>query len=269
MKNFLWSAFGILVGIVAISTFVFTFVYAVQSEQKGGTFGDTFGVATSFFSMLTLGFLVIAVVLQRKEFGLVREERDDTKRLLEGQEKINSMQEAALKKQSFEQSFFSLLSLIVEEKRTLDKSVGTAINYSWKYQARDSAKSGLKHVFGNKIASQESINNYVADCGTVCRLLTTAHNLILEFSYSEKRDTVTYASALNALMDAEIAHVWCYLSIIWEETDPRSAKAFIDCQGLAFLDRQFKHQAEERLKVALANFDAIQNRLFEKAEESA
>lgn len=72
--------------------------------------------------MLTLGFLVIAVVLQRKEIGIVKEERDDTKKLLEGQTRLTELQDFALKKQIFEQSFFSLLSLINTEKRRFFKA---------------------------------------------------------------------------------------------------------------------------------------------------
>ena len=98
------------------------FLYAIKTGQVGGTFGDTFGAANAFFSGVALMMLVYAVILQRDELEIIREERNDTKTLLKGQETHTQLQREAIEKQLFEQSFFSLLSLIIQEKARLLKS---------------------------------------------------------------------------------------------------------------------------------------------------
>ncbi|NOD35046.1 MULTISPECIES: hypothetical protein [unclassified Ruegeria] len=102
------------------------FIYAVYSDQSGGTFGDTFGAANALFSGTALLLLVLAVSLQREELEHVKKERNDTLKLLEGQEGINEAQRVALEKQLFESSFFSLFSMINEEKARLLEQEGAA-----------------------------------------------------------------------------------------------------------------------------------------------
>lgn len=91
------------------------FAYALYQNQSGGTFGDTFGAANALFSGIALMMLVYAVLLQRDELEIIKQERDSTRELLSGQERINALQEAALKRQIFDQSFNALLKLAVDE----------------------------------------------------------------------------------------------------------------------------------------------------------
>ena len=99
--------------------YVANFVYAVYSDQTGGTFGDTFGAANALFSGTALLMLVLAVILQREELEHVKDERNDTKTLLKGQETINKLQSQSLKQQIFEQTFNSQLNLALQEKSGL------------------------------------------------------------------------------------------------------------------------------------------------------
>ncbi|KXF88997.1 hypothetical protein [Phaeobacter inhibens] len=46
--------------------YTINFVYALYSDQKGGTFGDTFGAANALFSGTALLMLVLAVILRLK-----------------------------------------------------------------------------------------------------------------------------------------------------------------------------------------------------------
>lgn len=235
------------------------FLYAYHSGGAGGTFGDTFGAANALFSGFALMMLIYAIILQREELEIVKKERNDTKKLLEGQEGINRMQEGALRKQSFEQSFFSLLNLISEEKRLLDTPIKPNAAISKKYYARDSSKNSLDEALLKRKSDfdQSSINNYVADCGTVCRLFTTAYYLLDDVDFLSRTQTVHYASALHALLDAEIAHVWLFLSLVWRD-DPRSGKAFFELQGLGFVEQKYKDPATRELEVLLNEYDRIE-----------
>ncbi|UAB89360.1 hypothetical protein I5192_01335 [Ruegeria sp. SCSIO 43209] len=99
--------------------YLLNFIYAIQSDQSGGTFGDTFGAANALFSGTALLMLVLAVSLQREELEEVRKERNDTRKLLEGQEELNELQKEALERQNFTQTFNSLLNSALQEKNRL------------------------------------------------------------------------------------------------------------------------------------------------------
>ncbi|WP_417263886.1 hypothetical protein [Celeribacter sp.] len=110
---------------LVLFAYVMNFIYALKSNASGGTFGDTFGAANAFFSGGALLMLIYAIILQRNELNLVKQERDDTRKILSGQEDLNAQQKAALDRQAFEQSFFSLLSLISEERQQVSNRIGT------------------------------------------------------------------------------------------------------------------------------------------------
>jgi len=79
--------------------YVFNFVYAIYSKQSGGTFGDTFGAANALFSGFALLMLVLAVILQRDELNLVKDERNQTRKILDEQRILNDAQKSALNRQ--------------------------------------------------------------------------------------------------------------------------------------------------------------------------
>ena len=104
------------------------FLYALSKGETGGTFGDTFGAANALFSGTALLMLVYAVILQRDELKIVKEEREDTRKLLAGQEELTKQQHLALSAQTLNQSFFSLLDLIHQERIRLDQTQ-TTVNF--------------------------------------------------------------------------------------------------------------------------------------------
>ncbi len=109
--------------VLVLVAYVVNFIYALKSNATGGTFGDTFGAANAFFSGGALLMLIYAIILQRNELNLVKEERDDTRQILSGQEDLNTAQKEALDRQAFEQSFFALLSLISEERNQISQRI--------------------------------------------------------------------------------------------------------------------------------------------------
>ena len=91
--------------------YAINFIYALMANEGSGTFGDTFGAANALFSGTALLMLVLAVILQREELEVVKDERNATRDLLKGQENLNTLQKTALEKQVFEQSFFDVIVL--------------------------------------------------------------------------------------------------------------------------------------------------------------
>ncbi len=111
----------VLVGFAIVSVLFYsgTFAFAYKNYDSAGTFGDAFGLANAFFSGGALIMIIYAVILQREELAIIKDERDDTRKLLSGQEKINALQEEALRKQIFEQSFSAMLKVVLDEKASL------------------------------------------------------------------------------------------------------------------------------------------------------
>lgn len=63
-----------LVVIYAIALLYFTWPIDELSLDKSGVFGDSFGLLTALFSGLAFGGLIIAILLQKEDLGLQREE---------------------------------------------------------------------------------------------------------------------------------------------------------------------------------------------------
>jgi hypothetical protein len=133
----------VAIGVVFLA-YIINFAYAVWSGQKGGTFGDTFGATNALFSGVALMMLIYAVILQREELAVIKEERDDTRKLLSGQEKITALQEEALRKQIFEQSFNAMLKVVMDEKANL--SIETGTNGKSKTALRESVYSATSFI---------------------------------------------------------------------------------------------------------------------------
>lgn len=117
------SKWSIGIGTMLVCLYLANFVYALFSKQTGGSFGDTFGAVNALFSGSALLFLVLAFVSQREELDIVRQERNDTRKLLQGQEEIAKAQKNALDMQVFEQSFNSILALSLQERKRLAEPI--------------------------------------------------------------------------------------------------------------------------------------------------
>lgn len=108
-----------IAAVILLALYSANFLYALNSGAEGGTLGDTFGAVNALFSGSALFFLILAFLSQREELNLVKEERNDTRALLSGQEEISKLQKSALDKQLFENSFFSRMTLLAGERSRL------------------------------------------------------------------------------------------------------------------------------------------------------
>lgn len=76
-----------------------------------GTFGDQFGAVNALFSALAFAGLIYTIILQMNELRYQREELIDNRKEMVRQTREFKQQNAALKKQTFENTFFNMLSL--------------------------------------------------------------------------------------------------------------------------------------------------------------
>jgi len=89
-----------------------------------GTFGDMFGASNALFSGLALTGITYAVLLQRAEVRLTKEELHRTKQIFEKQSQSLELQNEETKKQIFENSFFQLLRVLTDLTENLDLTGG-------------------------------------------------------------------------------------------------------------------------------------------------
>lgn len=166
----------IIFGAAAVAAYSFNFYYAYSTSNSAGTFGDTFGAANAFFSGSALIMLIYAIVLQREELELVKEERNDTRTLLEGQEGITRQQKEALSQQLFQQSFFSLVSQISDERHYLNQPLSSDSTTS----RMDYATNQLQHAFekGASLREIEDTDRMTRNCETFCSLIAIADSLL-------------------------------------------------------------------------------------------
>ena len=74
---FVWTFWGFVIVALFI---ILAYVLFCFAKDKAGSFGDSFGFATSFFSSLALIGVIVAIYLQRKDIALqIREMNDQTK----------------------------------------------------------------------------------------------------------------------------------------------------------------------------------------------
>ena len=82
------------------------------SITKAGTFGDSFGVLTSFFTGIAFSGILATLFMQREDLKLTREELIETRK-----EMFSQSQTFA--RQRFEDSFYQLLKLYKENLKDL------------------------------------------------------------------------------------------------------------------------------------------------------
>lgn len=83
----------------------------IINPNERGVFGDKFGAVNSLFSGLAFAGLIITLFFQKEELELQRQELAETRKELEGQKKEFEEQNKIMRRQSFENTLFNMLSL--------------------------------------------------------------------------------------------------------------------------------------------------------------
>lgn len=123
---------GFLGGVVAAGMFVIIVICAVwwmvpllyPVPGEAGQFGDMFGVANALFSGLAFVGVVAAILLQRVELQLQREELTETRGEIRLQREQMEEQNESLLRQRFEATFFKLVRLLNDKASALTLTHG-------------------------------------------------------------------------------------------------------------------------------------------------
>lgn len=219
LKQALWLVPG---------AYLANFIYAIQSDQTGGSFGDTFGAANAFFSGTALLMLVLAVILQREELEQVKEERNDTRELLAGQSEINKLQRDAIERQIFEASFLSQFKMIVEEKQRLKSVVSPQVSSDTYLEAASKCATGFAKDL-ERDENYETIRGQLKplkELRLLLRAILTLNMLITTSPITgQVRDQ--YFKLLLSVLDFEIAVCIGVLTIPYK-TQALSSKDYTD-----------------------------------------
>jgi len=113
---------GVIVSVLGYAVFLIYYTWPISeiSISKSGVFGDSFGILTALFSGLAFSGMIITILLQREELSLQRRELELTRNEISGQKEEMRLQNKTLLKQSFESTFFQLLSLQQEITNSID-----------------------------------------------------------------------------------------------------------------------------------------------------
>ncbi|MGR3749575.1 putative phage abortive infection protein [Paracoccus sp. (in: a-proteobacteria)] len=88
--------------------FAIYFPWGETDNTNRGTFGDVFGVVNSIFSGFAFIGVAWSISMQRDELRITREDRDDTRKILEAQQTNLEQQNESNKIARFETTFFQL-----------------------------------------------------------------------------------------------------------------------------------------------------------------
>lgn len=113
---------------VAVIAFVFGVCclswWLVARQLPLDGFGGSFGGVSAFFSGLAFAGVIIAIWLQSDELRLQRQELKLTRKVMKRQHKALASQDATLKQQAFENTFFQLLRLHHDNVSSMDLGGG-------------------------------------------------------------------------------------------------------------------------------------------------
>lgn len=91
-----------------------------ELQENRGTFGDMFGASNALFSGLAFAGVAYAILLQRTEVTIAREELQRSRAIQKEQKRLTQIQQDTLNRQMFEGTFFKLLELFVHLVQDLD-----------------------------------------------------------------------------------------------------------------------------------------------------
>lgn len=88
-----------------------TFFLGGGRPTSANEFGDSAGAVNGLFSALAFAGVIFAIILQKKELSLQRQELEDTRKELEAQKDEFIEQNKTLRHQRFEDTFFNMMHL--------------------------------------------------------------------------------------------------------------------------------------------------------------
>jgi Putative phage abortive infection protein len=203
--------------IVVIVLWLANLTYAQNLPlNERGIFGDMFGAVNALFSGLAFAGVVYAVVMQRHEIAIAKEEIAYTKKILDEQQLQLSLQNAEAKKESFENTYFQMVRLFTDITNQIDlqrTENGVSIVTKGKdvfpvflarlHKIYSPVEKALYGGHDFHAAYEESYSRHNTELGHYFRMLYNIMNFV---NSNEHVDQKFYAKILRAqLSDAETA----------------------------------------------------------------
>ncbi|MGI0525740.1 putative phage abortive infection protein [Rhizobium giardinii] len=175
-------------------------------HDSRGLFGDMFGAVNALFSGLAFAGVAYAIVMQRYEVALARQENSDTKKLLTAQEQQIKRQNEATEKQVFEATFFQLVRLLNDITNNM---VVVLPQKGSGYTGRD-ALAALAEELRTDVYEQVTFDKrfetfYGQNSSKLGHYLRMLYNIIKFIDKSPFRDEGLYSNIVRAqLSDGEV-----------------------------------------------------------------
>lgn len=166
-KNYKPYIIWAVIIVIALWGLSWLFIWLGFPKEDRGTFGDMFGAVNALFSGLAFAGLIVTLLFQKEELGLQRNELTQTRDELKNQRLEFEAQNATLKLQRFENTFFNMLSLqqeilnnihFREHKMGLNKKTGP-----WQEYIEHSGRNVFEAIYMREIwelIKKDSVNGY-------------------------------------------------------------------------------------------------------------
>lgn len=135
--------------------------------------GDVFGAVNALFTALAFAGLIHTVIMQREELELQRKELRDTRKVFEKQKEQMELQNETLRRQQFEATFFQMLRMFDEHRRTIKAGglEGLAavrnLKSSAEYKLREMGQ-GSFHILMREQLYEEHLGPYLRQYVNLC-----------------------------------------------------------------------------------------------------
>lgn len=156
-KVSIWILIGLVVLVLLIffaSWLIIKIHYSGVTDYNGsrGTFGDQFGAVNALFSALAFAGLIYTIILQTKELGFQRKELEENRKEMTRQTDEFQTQNQSMLRQSFENSFFNMLSIL---QQIVNDMVITTSDIHWLREDTVNGPMGKEQLSNIEIKGRE------------------------------------------------------------------------------------------------------------------
>jgi len=171
-----------------------------ELQADRGTFGDMFGASNALFSGLAFAGVAYAIMLQRAEVAISREELERSRAIQVEQERLTQIQQESLNRQMFESTFFKLLELFVHLVEDLDirTEEGRVINGADVFEEILREMSARDDEAEPLVLYAEIATRYKPDLGHYFRTLVNMLRFVDSAAIAESTDVRLYTNLIRA-----------------------------------------------------------------------
>ncbi len=219
------------IGFILILIILIGYGLVVMEYKERGSFGDMFGAINALFSGAAFVGIIISMrmqsdelSLQRDELAQTREVLNDQKKQLEQQQQEMALQNETMRKQQFENTFFSLVDLL--NKQSVLTNFDEAIELIQNRKSKPQNYRGLSDVGIGGLLINKNYINYSPFGKTLNTLLTFIENDNLDIVKSTRKDL--YLNIILSQINKRHAAVICHACLTEQFSDLKKFKDFYE-----------------------------------------